>query len=350
MVQHAFSARGTEKKNGKYDPIIFKWLADLNSSLDSWNTARKELGQTKPDKRNKIDKAIQDIIDNFPTRVEDDVDLNSPNISLYEKYETLYVMDPRDMSSLPGLSMKAMEMTQLEIGIDLGRKLASNKDLPKENEPKKAIQSYATVTAKKKMINNNKKELIRGHGKPLAGSKPMKIGLHIKLPNGSKLETLQNDLSKRKLVKAQNIKFTKLSQSINFSTYQLVCEVDIAKRDFWRGGDFWPVGCLVRRWKGKLDLVERNSISKRLEIIGIKSDVTTARITNHIKSKIYDGITFKSFKCGQIDNGKLFIDLEVGLKDGNALFNLHRSLYPDGITVKWLKGSKLKKAKVVDWL
>ena len=140
---------------------------------------------------------------------------------------------------------------------------------------------------------------------------------------------------KSKRLKANNVKIAALSNGPEYSTHQVQFDVPISKRDSLSDGNFWPMGVVVRKWKGRLDRSRHEFYHRRLELRGIGHGITRARIEQHLRSKIYNGVEFVDLVSSDVVDGKCTVDMKVRFESKEKL-SLKKAVFPDKVKVKWL--------------
>lgn len=191
---------------------IFKWLESINFSLKAWNDARNEIGLVSPKSRTKLDLAMQDIVDNFD-------------------FDKTFIIHPDDYCLIPGLSSAVLTLN-LTAFSSTGSK-------------KPEVKS----TAKKVSFSN----ILKKSSGPIKGSRNLKIGitpkdlfLHLNLKKGGSTQPLEKLLSTKKSI--SSVKFTQLTETAKFTTFQIALKVDVGDSEFWRRETFWPSGSVVSLW------------------------------------------------------------------------------------------------------
>ena len=89
------------------DEQVVNWLIGFQEfSLEQFNNSRKTLGITDPGRRNNLETALQDIVQ---------------FLQQGNHLPKSFVIDPKDLFKLPGLSRECLELTNFQLGIELAK-------------------------------------------------------------------------------------------------------------------------------------------------------------------------------------------------------------------------------------
>ena len=330
LVEHAFHIFGFKIIDGHARPEIYSWLESLDwVDLAGWNRARPH--HKKPASRNSKLLAIEDCVAEF-----------------YEGVESsdwgIYMFHPTDLANIAGLSAKHMEMTQFELGYELGnnkpaKSTATTAPMAAQKPQVKPKQTYAS-TAKKTI---KKSATVVGRGAVKIGIQPQKLALHLRIQKGGDITKIVDRLKQSKLSKATEVTTIHASASKNYDCYQLKCTVDYAKLNFWLEEGFWPVGVVAKRWFGQ-DAVPFNQKKFTRKIFMSKvGDVTAATIIGHIRSVAYPDVKFQSVSFDKLgeENGSATVVIEgAGEIAKFKNLGLRASFFP--VKVKWFRQQRTR--------